>query len=297
MRKYVMAGLLLVTAACASRKELEKAQTEAQALAAEKDSLLSEVLATTKLVSDVNGELAKARGVGVSPTTPSENPTATAAEDRQILLGKIREVVARLNESEAQLERSKKRLSQLAAKDAKLTRQIEDFQRQVTELRTSVEQQQALIEQQSGTITAQKITIDSLGVVLDTVSTQNRQLSDSVAVVTTAVNTVYLAVGPKDSLKMQGVVVDEGSKFLFFGGKQTVPARNLDPAAFTMLNRQSDRTLSLPEGHTYKIVSRHDARLLEPAPVDGAKIQGGTVTITNPDAFWAPSKYLIIVQQ
>ncbi len=296
MRRIVMAGLLLATAACASRKELEKAQTEAQALAAEKDSLLSEVLATTKLVSDVNGELAKARGVGVSPTTPSENPTATAAEDRQILLGKIREVVARLNESEAQLERSKKRISQLAAKDTKLTKQIEDFQRQVTELRTSVEQQQALIEQQSGTITAQKVTIDSLGVVLDTVNTMNQQLSDSVAVVTTAVNTVYMAVASKDSLKAKGIVVDEGSKFLFFGGKQTVPARNLDPAAFTTMNRQSDRSIMLPEGHQYKIVSRHDARLLDPAPAEGAKLQGGTYTITDPNAFWAASKYLIVVQ-
>ncbi len=297
MRKLLLVGLMLATVGCASRKELEKAQTEAQALAAEKDSLLSEVLATTKLVSDVNGELAKARGVGVSPTTPSENPTATSAEDRQILLGKIREVVARLNESEAQLERSKRRISQLAAKDTKLTKQIEDFQRQVTELRTSVEQQQALIEQQTGTITAQKVTIDSLGVVLDTVATQNRQLSDSVNVVTTAVNTVYLNIGTKDSLKAKGVVVDEGSKFLFFGGKQTVPARNLDPSTFMVMNKQTDRTISLPEGHTYKIVSRHDARLLDPAPAEGAKIQGGTVTITNPDAFWAPSKYLIIVQE
>ena len=62
MRKLMLAGLLIITAGCASRKDLEKAQSEATSLAAEKDSLLSEVLATSKLVSDVNSELAKAKG-------------------------------------------------------------------------------------------------------------------------------------------------------------------------------------------------------------------------------------------
>ena len=96
MRKLMLAGLLIMTAGCASRKDLEKAQSEATSLAAEKDSLLSEVLATSKLVSDVNSELATAKGLGVSPTTTSEGTTASsAAEDRQILLGKIREAVAR----------------------------------------------------------------------------------------------------------------------------------------------------------------------------------------------------------
>src|SRR5262245_26147289 len=47
MRKLMLAGLILATAGCASRKDLEKAQSEATSLAAEKDSLLSEVLATS----------------------------------------------------------------------------------------------------------------------------------------------------------------------------------------------------------------------------------------------------------
>lgn len=295
IRKYILVGLLAASAACASRADLEKAQGEAQALAAEKDSLLSEVLATTKLVSDVNSELARARGVGVSPTTPGEQPATSAAEDRAILLGKIREVVARLNESEAQLERSKQRLSTMEKKDARLVRQIETFQKQIAELRTNVEQQQALIEEQAGTITAQKVQIDSLGVVLDTVTTRNRQLADSVTLVSDMEARVYLAIGTKDSLKAAGVIVDEGSKFLVFGGKQTVPARNLDPSAFRILDKRTDRSIELPEGKRYKIVSRHLPQLLEPAP-DGKGRVSGTVTITDPDAFWAASKYLIFVQ-
>jgi len=296
MRKLMLAGLLIMTAACASRKDLEKAQSEATSLAAEKDSLLSEVLATSKLVSDVNSELAKAKGLGVSPTTTSEGTTASsAAEDRQILLGKIREAVARLNESEAQLERTKARIGSLERKDARLLKQIDDFQKQIAELRTNIEAQQATIEEQKTTIVAQKVQIEQLGAQVETVTVKNRQLADSVTLVSNEANKVFLAIGTKDSLRKEGVIVQEGKKFLVFGGKQTVPARELNPAAFRVLDARTDRSITLPEGKKYKIVSRQDPKLLQPGPDDKGKLVG-TQTITSPGEFWGASKYLIIVE-
>ncbi len=295
MRKLLLAGLIVMTAGCASRKDLEKAQSEATALAAEKDSLLSEVLATSKLVSDINGELAKARGIGVSPTTPSEQTASNAAEDRQILVGKIREAVARLNESEAQLERTKARVASLERKDSRLLKQIDDFQNQIAELRTNIEGQQALIEEQKVTIAAQKVSIDSLGAQVETVTVKNQQLADSVTNVSNEAAKVYVAIGTKDSLKASGVIVEEGSKFLVFGGKATVPARELNASAFQQLDARSDMQITLPEGNKYKIVSRHDAKLLQPGPDEKGKLVG-TQTISSPKEFWAASKYLILVK-
>ncbi len=296
MRKLVLLGLLAAAAAgCASRKDLEKAQAEAQSLASEKDSLLTEVLATTKLVSDINSELAKAKGLGVSPTTPSEQSTTSSAEDRQILLGKIREAVARLNESEAQLDRVKARLASMDRKDAKLVKQVEAFQAQVAELKANITQQQALIEEQKTTIAAQAAKIDTLGAQVETVTVKNRQLADSVTLVSNEANRVFLAVGPKDSLKAAGIVSTEGSKFLIFGGKQTVPARNLDPSAFRVLDARTDRTIELPAGKRYRIVSRHDPELFDPKPDEKGRLSG-TVTITDPVRFWAASRYLILMQ-
>jgi hypothetical protein len=295
MRKLLLAGLIVVAAGCASRKDLEKAQSESVALAAEKDSLLSEVLATSKLVSDINSELAKARGIGVSPTTPSEQTASSASEDRQILVGKIREAVARLNESEAQLERTKSRVASLERKDARLLKQIDDFQTQITELRTNIEGQQALIEEQKVTIAAQRVSIDSLAAKVDTFTVANQQLADSVTLVSNEANKVFIAIGTKDSLKANGVIVEEGSKFLVFGGKQTVPARDLNPAAFAVLDSRTDRSFTLPEGNKYKIVSRHDAKLLSPGLNEKGKLVG-TQTITNPNEFWSASKYLIVVK-
>jgi len=292
----MLAGMLAATVAgCASKKDLEKAQTEATALAAEKDSLLSEVLATTKLVSDINSSLAKAKGLGVSPTTPTERASTSAAEDRQILLGKINEAVARLNESEAQLERTKSRLATMEKKDQRLVAQVNQFQSQVAELRTNIETQQKLIEEQSTVIATQKVQIDSLGAEVTTVKTTNTALTDSVTKSEAKRAEGFIAVGKKDSLKAAGVIVEEGSKFLVFGSKKTVPARKLSTDAFRKVDIRNDRPIDLPAGKKYKLLSRQDPSYLQPGPDSKGKLVG-TQTITDPDAFWSASKYVVIVE-
>ena len=63
---------LIATAACdRSRDELEAALAEQQRVAAEKDSLLNEVLSTSALVNEINTELAAVRGITPSPVEPT----------------------------------------------------------------------------------------------------------------------------------------------------------------------------------------------------------------------------------
>ncbi|MCU0620414.1 MAG: hypothetical protein MUC69_02790 [Gemmatimonadales bacterium] len=296
MRRLMLAGALaMAVVGCASKKDLEKAQGEAQALAAEKDSLLSEVLATTKLVSDINSELARAKGLGVSPTTPTEAAATSAAEERQILLGKISEAVARLNESEAQLERTKSRLAALEKKDSRLVAQVEQYQKQIAELRTNIESQQKQLEEQATVIASQKVQIDSLGAEVTTVTAQNVALSDSVTRSEAKRAEAFIAIGKKDSLKALGAVTEEGSKFLVFGSKKTLPPRSPAMDAFRKIDVRNDRTFDLPAGKKYKMVSRQDSQFLQPGPDKDGKLVG-TQTITDPEAFWAASKYLIIIE-
>ena len=105
----------------------------------------------------------------------------------------------------------------------------------------------------------------------------------------------FIAVGTKDSLKAAGLLVEEGSKFLVFGSKKTMPARKLDANAFTKVDIRNDRTITLPEGKKYKLLSRQDPAYLQPGPDSKGKLVG-TQTITDPEAFWAASKYVIIAQ-
>ena len=76
--------------------------------------------------------------------------------------------------------------------------------------------------------------------------------------------------------------------------RPTAPARELDPAAFTKIDRLTDRTINLPEGE-YKIFSRQNPAYVTPKGEKDGKITGG-LTIDQPERFWENSRFLIIVR-
>ena len=107
---------------------------------------------------------------------------------------------------------------------------------------------------------------------------------------------MYYVVGTKDDLKAKGIIVEEGSKFLFFGHKALVPARKLDASAFTAINKWDDTPIALHiTDKPYKVVSRQDPSLIEQAQGSDGK-PTGDLHISQPAEFWGPSKYLIIVE-
>ncbi len=296
MRKAVLALAVMAAACGPSRQEYQKAVSDAQTASAQKDSVLSEMLETTKLITEINAELAKAKSIGVTPVAKSEEAKTAAAEERAATLSKIRDLVARLNDTETRLSqlqsRSKKQNSELAA-------QIESYKKQLADLQANYDRQLADL---GAVIDTQKVQIAGLSMRVDTLSAENTQLStekavlsDSVGHLTEYTNTVYYAVGTEDELIQKGIAVKEGSKFLFFGGKHLVPARTLSPDVFTRLDLTKDMQITLPkEDKEYKIVSRQSTEFLSPVPADG-KLKG-SVQIGSPRQFWAPSRYLIVVE-
>ncbi len=294
MRKLILLAAIALTAAgCdASKEKLGTAMADNQRISAEKDSLLTEVMANATLVNDINTELAKARSLGANPVAPGEAGASANGADRQVVLGKIRDAITRLNESEAQLERSKTRLAAMTKKDTRLIAQINQYQKTVTELKATIESQQA---EYTAIIDSQKVQIVALHATVDTARQVTTQLSTEKQALIDTLNTVYYVVGTKDELVKKGVAVQEGSKFLVFGGHHLAAARSLTPAPFVTINRMRDSTIALPDStKSYKIVTRQDPAFVQPAAKDG-KLRG-TVHITSPEQFWAPSRYLIIVQ-
>ncbi len=299
-RLCLFAALLALTACGPSKKEYDTALTESKTMAAEKDSLLTEVLENTKLVNDLNTELAKATSVGVSPVVAGESPASQKAEERQILLGKVREVVARLSETEANLAKSKARVQAVSAKDTKLIAQIEEYQKAISDLKTSMEQQeetfQAIIEDQRGEIAALGTQLDTVRSTVNTLGMEKVALKDTVTTLTRYKNTVYYVSGTKDELLQKGVIVSEGHKFLFFGSKTIAPARNLSPEAFTALDKIQDSVIALPKtDREYQIISRQSLDFLSAGLAKDGKLTGA-LHIASPEQFWSPSKYLILVE-
>lgn len=295
MRKLVLLATLALSAAgCdASKEKLNTAMADNQRISAEKDSLLTEVMANATLVNDINNELAKARNLGANPVAAGEATSSRAGADRQVVLGKIRDAITRLNASEAQLERSKARLASLNRKDNRLIAQISEYQKTITELKATIEHQQA---EYTAIIDSQKVQIVALNATVDTVRLVNTQLSTVRQALLDTLNTVYYVIGTKSELIKKGVAVQEGSKFLFFGGHHLAAARSLSPGAFTAINRLQDSVITLPDStRRYKIVTRQPLEFVDSTHIDDGKLKGA-IHITSPVQFWAPSKYLIVVQ-
>jgi hypothetical protein len=162
-----------------------------------------------------------------------------------------------------------------------------------------VNQQKADYDQM---ITAQKVQIAALTSKVDTVTKQNVQLAgektaltDTVHELTYEKNTAYYVIGTKDELVRQGILVEEGHKrLLLLGGRPTSPARELDPAKFTKIDRLKDRVIDFPAGE-YMIFSRQNPAYASPLATKDGKMAGG-LRIDQPERFWEPSKFLIIVK-
>jgi hypothetical protein len=295
MRYAWLIALAVVATTGCNQAELKKALVEAKSAEAQKDSLLTEVLETTQFVSDISSELAKAKTLSVKSagTDPGVPGAKKDREEREAALERIKQVIARLNESETRLAETESRAKQSRQRNARLLAQIETFKKTVEDLRTTAEQQKTEYE----TALAEKDTqIASLAGRVDTLSTEKSALADTVANLTSYKNTVYYAVGTKDELIKRGIVTKEGSKFLVFGGTRLEPARNLDPAAFTSIDKTQQTTIPLPRtDKKYKIVSRQSPSYLGSTVTKDGKV-AGAVAITQPEDFWAPSKYLILVQ-
>jgi predicted nucleic acid-binding Zn-ribbon protein len=301
-RAWLIALAVVATTGC-NQAELKKALADSKAAEAQKDSLLTEVLETTQFVSDINSELAKAKGTAV--TTASTDPGVPGArkdrEERKAALDRVNAVIARLNETETKLAETEARAKASRSRNARLLAQIETYKKTIEDLKATAEQQKTDYEAQLADKNTQ---ITTLAGKVDTLTTENTDLTaaktaltDTVVNLTAYKNTVYYAIGTQDELMKKGVITKEGSKFLVFGGTRLEPARNLDPANFTAIDKTTNTKIALPRSDKkYKIISRQSPSYI----AEGAKTKDGKVTgsldIAQPEEFWSASKYLILVQ-
>lgn len=297
-----MAVPLVVLFACGpSKEEFEKALADATSLSAEKDSLISEVLETSKFVNSINEELARARTAVVSdaPAGDGLSPVERDRAARSQALDRVQALVTRLNETEQRLEQSTQRAKSLSGRNATLLKQIAEYKTsidslQATAMRTEAELR-SVIDSQSVQIAALTQDLDTTRAAKEQLSTEKVALQDTVSQLTTYKNTVYYVVGNEQDLIEKGVAVKEGKKFLFFGGKSLQPARELDPADFTAIDKSHDMAIDLPDDGRFKVISRQNLAYADSTTVKDGKVSG-SLNITSPEDFWAGSKYLILVR-
>jgi hypothetical protein len=269
-------------AACSgpSKDELQTANFQrADSIANLRNQMFEHVLDGTRFVNQI-----KARSLS-GPTSRQLEPTselADANEERKQVLARITQLVERLHGVQGRLNGVRK---QLAEKDSVLTQRIGEYEKMVADVNEAAERQrvefQAVIDGQTTKIAALSKQVDTL--------------SGTVGQLTAEQNAVYVVVGTRKELVKKGVLVAEGSKrFGVVGSRTVVPSRELDPGAFTKLDRLSDSTIILPDG-VYKIVSRQSGAYATPPSVKGGRY-AGAIKIEQPERFWSTSRFLILVR-
>jgi len=289
-RGVTMVMLALAAAGCESSATKQKL-AQLTTVSAEKDSLLALMGENSKLMSEISSDLARVKivkrpmGAVVAP----ESPLASSVSYRDSIKAKITDVVDRLNAAENRLAASQRRIKNLGSVSDSMKAQLATAEQTMSDLRSTLDNQKSAIANLESQVNDLKGQNAQLVV-------QNAAITDTLKNQVTENNTVYYVVGTKDELKQKGIVQEQGSKFLFFGSKTLVPAWSLDPSAFKKIDRRELAEIPLPKSDAwYQIVSRQNLQFLgEPATKDG-KVKG-SLKITQPDQFWANSRFLIIVE-
>ena len=206
----------LFTAACGPTEEMTQQLAELPVVTAERDRLQGEVDRLTAAMREIETELAGVTMIPAPATEGAERASPPAA---------VGQLVAYVGEMEEQLTAVETRLRSVNATTAAQVQKI-------SELEALAAEERRAIEGHRETIASLETAISTLEAETMRQGEQNRQLEQTVEVMTDEANTVWYVVGTKEELLDRGVIREEGgSRVLFiFGkrGKTLVPARTVD---------------------------------------------------------------------
>lgn len=285
MRKIVLSGIIAMMAltACDSAKkenvaEEEQNQPSAEELAqalAERDQLIS-------LVNEINQGMDQIKQLEniltVSNNLPSE--TLTQREQVQSDIAAIQKTLQdrrlRLEELEKRLSGSTAQVNNMRKTIAGLRAQIDAQAAEITTLRDNLGQARARI----GELDA---AVDSLSTTISTVTDERNVAQEENVALANELNTCYYAIGSKHELKERRII-ETG-----FLRKTKLLKGDFDQSFFTTADK---RTLSRIALHSKKaqILTNQPAGSYVMDDDNGQKV----LVITNPDAFWSLSNYLVI---
>ena len=284
------------------RVTMEKNTAQAQlgatrALTAEKDSLLSELLETTSLITDISQAVTAVQNGRNAPILEESGRPMTTRQARAFLLPKIDSLRLRLQAAEGRLGASVDRVRQIPTSD-ELRNQIAQYERTVASVRKLVATQQEQLATLGTEVTSLRAENSKLLETQGQLVAAQRALQDSMVGLKEDENTVYWIAGSKSRLLELRVVVEEGGgKVLVFGkGKTLAPARTLTASDFTPVNKRETVTILLPKATSrYRILTRQNLSALENA-LDKEGHVRVSLRIRDPAAFWASSPYLVLLE-
>lgn len=285
--------MLLSLAACKDKAALARGDTletrltEQQALAnqlsSQKDSLTRVVLDADAFLGQMDSAISTVKGLPRN-RRPASDPLADQLQARKDVQARVKALVERTKQTATQLAELQKKQAEAQSQNAALTQQLADQTAKIEQDAQLVADLGSTIERQTTQIATLEARLDSLGTEVKTLGTRHYQ--------------AYYVIGTEKELIDKGLITKEGgTNFLVARpGRTVVPARVLDAKSFTPIDQREVRTITVPDTtRRYRIVSRQSLDAAS-VPWRDATSFKGNLKIEKPEEFWAPSRFLILVQ-
>jgi hypothetical protein len=288
------AGLVIALVACKDKAAVARVDTlqtqltEAQRLSAQlssqKDSLTRVVLDADDFIGKMDSAISTVKGLPRNKRKASD-PLADQIQARKDMQDRVKALVARAKETATQLAEAQRREAEAQQANARLR---EENAAQAAKIADDAD----LIADLGAAIERQRAEIATLGARIDSLNTEVRTLG-------ARHYKAYYVIGSEKELIAKGLVVKEGGANLIIvrAGRTLVPARVLNPDAFTAIDQRETKEIQVPDTtRRYRIVSRQSLDAAEVQAREGNTFKGN-LKIAKADQFWAPSRFLILLRQ
>lgn len=275
---FIFAMCAIALASCNEGAKKAEAQARAERdslnqVIAQKDDEINDMMTTLIDIEEGFREITEAQNrVTLAKSGEGTNTKQRIAENFQFIQSMMQQNKDLINKLKQQVRESSIKGDKLKKVIASLTEQMETKDKQITDL---VEQ----LELKNIHIGELKYAINTLKEDAQSLQDENEAQSKTINAQDKQLNTAWFAYGTKDELKKQRIL--EGGKVL---------QANFNKEYFTKIDIRVDKEI--------KLYSK-SAKLLTTHPASAYTLQQDAnkqyvLRITDPQAFWSTSKYLVV---
>jgi archaellum component FlaC len=262
--------------------EVEKMRVQRDSIAREasaRDSTINSFMESMNEIEDNLREVRQRQG----------NITTTAKSDRELQGTAKERITEDINTINELMEENKQKLASLQSKLKKSSVKLGQFEKTIERMTAQLTEKDTEITTLKEQLASMNIQITELNTSVTNLQTESASKTAMIDQQTTRLNTAFYAVGTYKELRDNKVVNKEGG---FLGlGKKKILKSDFNQDYFTTIDVTQVTTIPV-NAKNAKVITNHPASSYK-VDLDGKKM-ARSITITNPDAFWRSSKYLVV---
>lgn len=172
---------------------------------------------------------------------------------------------------------------------ASLTSRLKKSNLKIAELEKMIENMASQLQEKDAEIVSLQTQLANANEQLKVLFEEYNNRLEEIGTQTDKMNTAYYCFGTSKELKEKGVLTKEGG---FIGiGKSEKLAADFNKDYFTQIDITLIKSIDL-KSKKAKVITNHATNSYK---IEGDKVSVDKLVITNPEKFWASSKYLVIV--